>query len=320
MKPAQASSTAKVIAASTILLESENRHAGIVAPDAAALCQLFLSGCMMDRLLAKSAGHPWIRRFWRALEGLTLPGIIDHYWRRKRWLEERCRAAIAEGCGRVVILGAGFDTLGIRLSREFVGVDLIEMDHPATQNAKLRALAIHGVTIPNNLGFTCLDLATEDPPTDLLDDRFTLFILEGVLMYLPEHAVGRLFGFMQSLPRTRAKVLFSFMTKWPDGSSGFRPHSRLIHCWLAIRGEPFTWSIEPERIAGFLAEHGFEWLETALGTTIEGENLVMAASRSPTSQLDSAHAGRPSLMSWAGSKNLTSTARQPQRVPNARHG
>ncbi|MEX1114412.1 MAG: class I SAM-dependent methyltransferase [Akkermansiaceae bacterium] len=119
MKPAQASSTAKVIAASTILLASEDHHAEMVAPGAAGLCEIFLTGSATDRMLAKSARHPWTRCFWRGVERITLPGIILHYWRRKRWIEERCRTAIADGCGWIVILGAGFDTLGIRLSREF---------------------------------------------------------------------------------------------------------------------------------------------------------------------------------------------------------
>ena len=133
MKPAQASSTAKVIAASTILLASEDRSPEMVPPDAAGLCEIFLSGNTTDRLLAKSARNPWSRRLWRGLERMTLPGIVRHYARRKRWIESHCRTAIADGCGKIVILGAGFDTLGMRLSREFASLEVIEMDHPATQ-------------------------------------------------------------------------------------------------------------------------------------------------------------------------------------------
>lgn len=275
MKRSQASSTSKVIAASTILLDSEDRDAGMVAPGAAALCRVFLSANAADRLLARSASHPWTRRFWRALERMTLPGIIHHYWRRKRWIEDHCRRAIADGGGQVVILGAGFDTLGIRLSREFASVEVIEMDHPATQSAKQRALSLSEVALPENLRFECLDLAEEEFPASLFEKAPTVFILEGLLMYLPERAVGDLFDAIGKLPGGKTKVIFSFMSKWPDGSSGFRPHSRLIHGWLAMRGEPFTWSIEPERIDGFLAAHGFKLIEILPGSGLEGENLVI---------------------------------------------
>lgn len=275
MKRSQASSTAKVIAASTILLDSEDRDAEMVAPGAAALCRVFLSANAADRLLARSASHRWTRRFWRALERMTLPGIIHHYWRRKRWIEARCRAAIADGYNRVIILGAGFDTLGIRLAREFAAVEVIEMDHPATQSAKQRALLLNGVPLPENLRFACLNLAEEEFPAHRFEEAPTVFILEGLLMYLPERAVGNLFDAMGKLPGGKTKVIFSFMSKWPDGSSGFRPHSRLIHGWLALRGEPFTWSIAPERIEGFLATHGFQLIENLPGSGLEGENLVI---------------------------------------------
>ena len=52
MKAAQASNTAKVIAASTILLASDPRTSAQVAPGAAALCQILLSGSRADRWLA----------------------------------------------------------------------------------------------------------------------------------------------------------------------------------------------------------------------------------------------------------------------------
>jgi methyltransferase (TIGR00027 family) len=189
----------------------------------------------MDRLLAKSARHPWTHCFWRGVERITLPGIILHYWRRKRWIEGRCRTAIADGCGRIVILGAGFDTLGMRLSREFASLEVIELDHPATQTAKQRALSLHKVALPENLRFAPLNMAKEKFPAHLFDEASTVFILEGVLMYLPEPAVCELFNAMAKLLGGNVTVIFSFMTKWPDGRSGFRPHSRLIDCWLAMR-------------------------------------------------------------------------------------
>lgn len=52
MTPAQASNTARVIAASTILLASDARSASQVAPGAAALCKQFLSGSRTERWLA----------------------------------------------------------------------------------------------------------------------------------------------------------------------------------------------------------------------------------------------------------------------------
>ncbi len=287
MKPVQASNTAKVIAASTILLASDSRSAAQVAPGAAALCQILLSGNRADRFLAKSAAYPLTRALWRGLERLTLPGIMSHYWHRKRWIENRCRNAIAEGFERFIVLGAGFDTLGLRIAAEMHQLEVIEIDHPATQNAKRRALAGNTVPLPDNLRFVAHDFSTGPLPTALFDDsRATIVVIEGVLMYLSSADIARLFDALYKLPGKRVRVIFSFMTKWPDGRSGFRPHSWLIERWLAWRSEPFTWALEPDAMSDFLATYRFRLVEMALTkqfsqsstagvALLEGENLVV---------------------------------------------
>jgi methyltransferase (TIGR00027 family) len=287
MNPAQASTTAKVIAASTILLASDPRTSALVAPGAATLCQKLLSGSRADRLLAKSAVQAVTRTLWHCIEQLTLPGIVSHYWHRKRWIEGRCRKAIAEGFERVVILGAGLDTLGLRLSDELHQLDVIEIDHPATQGAKLRALAGNSAAQSSNLRFIALDLSAAPLPVILVSDsKATIVIIEGMLMYLSPTDVARLFDALRQLAGNRVRIVFSFMTKWPDGRSGFRPHSWLVERWLAWRNEPFTWALEPHGMQAFLAAHRFrlvEMVETPQfndqsaieAPGLEGENLVV---------------------------------------------
>lgn len=280
MRSSKASRTAKVIAASTILLESDERSSSDVAPGAAGLCRIFLSGSMADRLLALSARCPPTRACWRAAERLMLPGIMAHYWSRKRWIEARCHEAISEGFQRIVILGAGFDTLGIRLAGEWAGIEIIEADHPATQAAKRTTLADKRVELPENLSFIPLDLTHEDLP--LFQARSTVFIAEGLLMYLPEARVSGLLKNLREKSNGRVRFIFSFMTRWPDGGCGFRPRSTLVERWLGWCGEPFLWAIGPEELGGFLEARGFKLVRLARTAelrdcpgTLDGENLVV---------------------------------------------
>lgn len=286
MKSGKASGTAKVIAAATILLDSEGTEPNPTAPGAAELCRHFLSTCWSDRMLAASASHPITRRLWRWVECRTHPGIIAHYWNRKRWIELRCREAIAGGTGRIVIPGAGFDTLGLRLARELEHLEVIEVDHPATRKTKLDAIQRMGIPLPPNLHFMPVDLTTDAFPILPSTETSVVYVLEGLLMYLDEPTIDRLFGVLQDIPTPRLRVIFSFMTKWPDASSGFRPRSRWIDRWLEGRGEPFTWSLEPDRVADFLATHGFTLDEMAstrelanLEGSLDGENLVVCERR-----------------------------------------
>ena len=63
----------------------------------------------------------------------------------------------------------------------------------STQGAKQRALAGKAVAPLDNLRFVALDLSVEPLPATLFNDgKATLFIIEGVLMYLSPVAMAQL--------------------------------------------------------------------------------------------------------------------------------
>ncbi len=273
MKQDEASSTARVIAASTLLLASEPKSAALVATGAAELCRRFLSLRPGDRALAWSATNPATRMLWRLVERMTHPGVMAHYWHRKRWIESRCRDAVEGGFTRLVVIGAGFDTLGVRLAQEHRSLDVLEIDHPATQRVKRLALEAAPIG-PPNLRFEAVDLAQAPLPASLFDGRPTLVVMEGFLMYLPLADIERLMQRLAAAPAQRLRLVFSFMAQWEDGSIGFRPRSWLVDRWMAWRGEPFAWAIEPGRIANMLAPYRFQVHELVPAGVLEGENLV----------------------------------------------
>jgi len=102
------------------------------------------------------------------------------------------RAAIAGGATQLVILGAGYDGRAWRLP-ELAGVQVFEVDHPATQEAK-RA---HLTELPPPAGvvsFVSIDFERESLGAVL--DRAghdsvspTCWIWEGVVMYLTREAM-----------------------------------------------------------------------------------------------------------------------------------
>lgn len=286
MKEGRASATAKIIAASTIYLANDRRHAWLVPPDAQAWSQRLLAATAGDRLLAWSATNAVTRRCWRALEQWTLPGITAHYWRRKRWIEARTRVALAEGFSRVIVLGAGFDTLCLRLPPTYPEVDFVEIDHPATQSAKMAALAAGVGSGSANVTFLAADLDRQFLPEALRDDRSpTLVIAEGLFMYFDQARVEELLGSLRQFTAPSVRLIFSYMVRWPTGAPGFRPASRGVDLWLSWRGEPFKWMLAPEAVSRFLDGQGFElalmvsppdFVETSTpgSAVLLGENLV----------------------------------------------
>jgi methyltransferase (TIGR00027 family) len=252
-----------------VLAAEHDRLRKLVAPGEAEI---------LRRILGEGGGwfglarrQAWARGvFFKAMD-LMVPGIVAHYLARKRSIEIGVREALAGGAVRVVVLGAGFDTLAWRLHEEFQVVEFLELDHPATQRVKRRAL---GEAV--NLSYGQVDLALES-----LGDRLnpvggssSVFVAEGLTMYLPEERVVALLRDLASLAGPAGRVIFTFMEEDDAGSIGFRGQNPLVAPWLKWRSEPFLWGIRRDRLPGFLASCGLGKAEVVDEAGLRDEILV----------------------------------------------
>ena len=263
-----ASATARFVAAHIVLLGARE-HARLEIPEAQIEWTVrCLQTCGWSRAALTSRRWQWISSL---IERFSIPGIRAHYVLRKRIIEREARGAIAEGFRQIVVIAGGLDVLAIRLAEEFPQIRFIELDHPATQQIKATALQQWGC--PPNLTLLPLDLTRN--AIEVPDER-TLFIGEGVLMYLRDEEVRSV---LRSL---RGRVILTAM----ESLGGFRGSSPLVRGWLRLKGEPFRWAIARQRIAAFLAVHGLnlqrmytsaEIRELAPGRQVaEGEVIVVA--------------------------------------------
>ena len=280
MKENSPSATAYLIARSTLFL-SRDRDAGCLVPkQAAELSKLFINGRrQVTRWLDQITS---LRPLASLLERYTVPGIKLHYALRKRFLEQAARDAINDGVRQVVIIGAGFDTLALRLHKSFPTVTFFEIDHPATQSAKRRVVEIKAHN-KFNLRFISLDLARASLEDSLLsNDAYrpnekTLYIAEGLLMYLAQHDIERIFHFIRQVPGSR--FAFTFMQIQSDGRIGFANSSRAVDAWLRLRGERFKWGIRTSRLPEFLSARGFEPVCIATSKDLRKSYLTAATLR-----------------------------------------
>jgi O-methyltransferase involved in polyketide biosynthesis len=290
MRRHEASATAKVIAAATIFLHAQRPQYGLTSQRAAELCVAFLATARADRTLASAAARPCMAPLWWALERATLPGIIVHYARRKasieHWVRSQLRGAAIQ---RVVVLGAGFDTLALRLAPEFPTIQFIEIDHPATQSVKREALAAIGA-VANNIAFQAADLSAATlPPLFDPTDPARLTIAEGLLMYFGVNRVTEILSAALHSGSSASNVMiFSYMEQRDHLPAGFRPRSRLIDTWLQFKREPFLWSASEQALHAVVDKAGgaitavLESTQFAAGQlpgaarqgALSGENLV----------------------------------------------
>jgi methyltransferase (TIGR00027 family) len=234
------STTARLIAAATVFLSRDPRCRDLVPAGAAELCARFVSVEAVSR-----APLSWA--VWLA-ERATVPGLMLHFMLRKRFIEDSVRASLAAGGRQVVVIGAGFDTLGARLAAEFPQARFIEIDHPATQAAKRLAIDERG-----NLDFIAADLAEVRLQDALAGGAYrrdapSVFVIEGLLMYLTDAQIAALFAAIADLQRAPGAVVFTVMEPASDGRSRFHNATPLATRLLSLWSEPFRSAMRRETL------------------------------------------------------------------------
>jgi methyltransferase (TIGR00027 family) len=244
------------------------------------------------RSFLKIVRQDWFRPIANVIERITIPGILLHYALRKKCISGLTRSALVNGATQVVIIGAGFDPLSFELHQEFPRAHFWEIDHPATQRHKLRAFSNIAA---ERLHFVAVDLsATTFDREALIKNTFdptqrTVWIAEGLLMYLTRDVVSSLMRTLKSLSAPNSQLVFTFMEKQTDGRIRFDSQSKLIDWWLRGRGEPFVWGtrrseladlVRPWRIVRFFDRDDLQELASgfAAGRIAKGEVICLAES------------------------------------------
>ncbi len=213
-----------------------------------------------------------------AIQRVVSPGMFLHLALRKRFIEDAVRNAIKDGYQQVVVLGAGLDTLALRLHVEIPSACFLEVDHPASQQEKHRLLPAATRT-EENLHFCPLNLLDLDLVDKLsacsgfAKDTPTMFVAEGLFMYLAEDSVRQLLKALKEVS-PRVRVVFTSLEVGQDGEPRFRRSNRLMRRWLEMRKEPFKWGILPGNVPAFLSPQGFQLVSTAGAAKMKHEYLA----------------------------------------------
>ena len=256
MRKAQPSKTARKVALSIVTLGAkpgmdEVLPVGIVDATATLLVE---SGAVGATAVRWSRSRRMVS-VYMAFDWM-MPGQFEALGHRKSFCERQVRDGIGAGASQVLVLGAGYDTMGWRLAPEFPDVDFFEIDHPAT--ARLKAKGIGAMGHWSNLHLIAEDLG-ERQLVDVLhaNDVWnptapTVIVAEGLLMYLPPEAVGAVFVQCADITGAGSRIAFTYIGTRADGRPDAGPWTRLVLWILKVGGEPWLWSIRPEELGPFL--------------------------------------------------------------------
>lgn len=209
-------------------------------------------------------GPRWAKRFTRVNAKLAERKARRGEADSSRWdwllvrvavLDRLTADALAGGARQLVILGAGLDTRAWRLPG-LEGVRVFEADHPDTQALKRdRARAMPAAVSPPR--FVAVDFARDQLAGQLARaghraDRPTVWLCEGVVMYLTDAAVRGMLGDVAACSAPGSTLLLHYHT--PTKGWWMRMVRAVI---FRVLGEPQVGTRTPDAMAGFARDAGF---------------------------------------------------------------
>jgi methyltransferase (TIGR00027 family) len=217
---------------------------------------------VMFPLLPKLALNlPPLRKF--LMRKMFPPGIYEYVLARTKVMDSAFIEALEARSAQIVLLGAGFDTRALRFADRNRGTKVFELDVATTQQPKIEILRRKKVRLPHELIFAPIDFDKQNIFEVLSEVGYqpgqkTLFLWEGVTMYLSSQAVDGTLNFIRCHAALGSRVAFDYIF-----ASVLRRENRFygesgIFETVSRTGEGWTFGLENGEIEPFLSERGFE--------------------------------------------------------------
>ena len=131
-----------------------------------------------------------------------------------RYFDDFTEKSITDGIEQLIILGAGYDTRAYRIEG-LKNIKVFEVDHPNTQSFKIQKIKEAFGSIPDHVVYVPVDFEKETFGQKLFDERYnsskkTLFIMEGLSMYIPPKAVAETLLFIVGNSCNGSAVIFDY--------------------------------------------------------------------------------------------------------------
>jgi methyltransferase (TIGR00027 family) len=235
-------------------------------PENERVCYDPISKYFLRTLFQHIGKNPIIRKtfagiMFRYAERVT-PGNPGYVVSRTRYIDDYLDKCVGEGIEQLVILGAGYDTRAYRFDELKGKVKVFEVDHPATQELKIRKVKKFLSILPDHVVYVAVDFDKEKLKDRMIESGYannlkTLFIWEGVVPYISEEGVDDTLAFAARNSTKGSYIIFDYIFKSViDGTN----ESEVAKRWkktLDDLAEPFMFGIEEGNAAEFLTKRGF---------------------------------------------------------------
>jgi methyltransferase (TIGR00027 family) len=193
-------------------------------------------------------------------------GMYEYVIARTKYIDAVFERSLAEAFPQVLIFGAGFDTRMLRFQDLSTRTRIFELDMAPTQTAKLGQYQARHLAVPTNGTFATIDFEKQLLPRVLDEAGFrrqqrSLFVLEGLLMYLRPKAVQATFQTIQAFAGERSWIVFDCVYASVIRHEGTRYGETGIVKTVTGAGEQWNFGIEAGGIQQFLAPFDLTLIE-----------------------------------------------------------
>jgi methyltransferase (TIGR00027 family) len=197
-----------------------------------------------------------------ALFKALVPGFHEFFLARTRYIDDYLQACIDNRLEQLVILGAGYDSRAYRFEALKQQTKVFEVDHPATQAVKKEKVLERLKVLPDHVSYIPVNFIEEDFQTGLFANGYnrqlkTLFIWEGVTMYVDSETVEQTLDFIANNVGNGSSLIFDYT--YPEVLAGTFERKEAKE-WLRITqksDEPLLFGISRDNIETFLIDRGF---------------------------------------------------------------
>ena len=195
----------------------------------------------------------------------VMQGAVTFVLARHRAIDDLILATPSD---QVVLLGAGYDTRPARLYERFRQSRVFEVDHPDTARRKAEMITtVYGEnrlapTVPVTIDFAHDSIENRLCEAELDPGAKTIWVWEGVSMYLPEQAVRDTLELFERLSGPGSRIVCDVLSD--PRRTGLLADVQLQLLEIAmewIYSEPFLWYCRKDRICGFFSSCGLSVME-----------------------------------------------------------
>ncbi|MFC1924988.1 SAM-dependent methyltransferase [Chloroflexota bacterium] len=201
-----------------------------------------------------------------------IPGGTNYVIVRTRYIDDCLLQCIEDDIQQLVVLGAGYDSRVFRFTALKERVKIFEVDHPYSQRDKKEKVEKISGDLPNHVIYVPVDFEK-----DMLDERLfawgydknakTLFIWEGVTVYLTNEAVYQTLDFVVNNSGEGSSIVFDYV--YETVIDGRMEEGQSMKRQAEKAGVPFKFGIEEGTVEEFLGKRGFDKVKDVNAKSLE---------------------------------------------------